>query len=124
MTSFVESRQRAIALIEKLSQDKLGTVIQMLELLAEPGEEIQAADREKLLLSIIQQELPKDEQVRLKDLRHRCEWEELSQAEQKELVGYEDKKEQLRTARVAALIELANLKNTDIVTLRNKDRIT
>lgn len=125
MSSLTESRQKAINLIEKLSQEKLPAVIQLLELLAEttkPPDE--TTNEEARLLAIIRQHLPRLEQAKLKDLRQRCERETLTEADSQELLHYEDKQEQLRVTRLSALMELAKLRNIDLLTLNREIQST
>ncbi|MBE9061947.1 hypothetical protein [cf. Phormidesmis sp. LEGE 11477] len=120
MSPLVESRQRAILLIEQLSQEKLPAVIQLLELLAEPVQKSSTSDEENRLLAIIQRRLPEEQQLRLNDLRHRCEWSQLTESEHAELIKFEDRVEELRVNRLASLIELAKLKDVDLMTLNQE----
>ena len=113
-------RQRAIALIGQLPQDKLMAVFQLLEFLAEPPQEGTVSAQEAQLLEVIENHLPEDEQVRLDTLRDRCEWDELSEAEHQELIGYEDLLEQQRVERLEALIELAKIRNIDLMRLNQQ----
>ncbi len=108
MSSPVDSRQKAIALIEQLSQDKLPAVVQLLELLAATADQSTVSEEENKLLSIIQQRMPEERQERLDDLRDRCEWSELTEAEHQELIRYEDQQEQYRVERLGALIAISN----------------
>lgn len=116
MTSFTDIRAQAIALIDQLSTEKLTAVLQLLELLAEPSQQTIPA-QEATLLQIIQHRLPVEEQKRLEALRDRCEWGELTEAEQQELIDYEDLLEQHRVERFKALIQLAKLRNINLTTL-------
>lgn len=50
----------------------------------------------------------------------RCEWGELTEAEHQELIRYEDLLEQHRVERLEALMELAKLRNLDLVTLNQQ----
>lgn len=120
MSSPVDSRQKAIALIEQLSQDKLPAVVQLLELLAAPADQSTVSEEENKLLRIIQQQLPEKMQERLDDLRDRCEWSELTEAEHQELIRYEDQQEQYRVDRLGALIALANIRDIDIISLNRE----
>lgn len=120
MSSPVDSRQKAIALIEQLSQDKLPAVVQLLELLAAPADQSTVSEEENKLLRIIQQQLPEEMQERLDDLRDRCEWSELAEAEHQELIRYEDQQEQYRVERLGALIALANIRDIDIISLNRE----
>jgi hypothetical protein len=120
MLSTTDIRQKAIALIGQLPQDTLMAVVQLLELLAEPSKSGAFDGKEAQLLAIVQQDLPKDEQIRLHELRDRCEWGELSQSEHQELIGYEDRLEQQRIERLEALMALAKVKNIDLMNLNQQ----
>ncbi len=113
-------RQKAIALIDQLPQDKLMAVVQLLEFLAEPPQQSTVSAQEAQLLEVIENHLPEDEQTRLDTLRDRCEWDELSEAEHQELIGYEDLLEQQRVERLEALIELAKIRNIDLMRLNQQ----
>lgn len=113
-------RQRAISLLEHLPQNKLEAVVQLLEVLSEPASQPINNPEEGRLLETIQQRLPESEQVRLNELRDRCEWDELSAVEHQELIRYEDLIEQQRLERLQALIELAKLRNLDLLNLNQR----
>ncbi len=113
-------RQKAIALIDQLPQDKLMAVVQLLEFLAEPPQQSTVSTQEARLLEAIENHLPEDEQARLDTLRDRCEWDELTEAEHQELIGYEDLLEQQRVERLEALIELAKIRNIDLMRLNQQ----
>ncbi|MEG5140919.1 MULTISPECIES: hypothetical protein [unclassified Microcoleus] len=119
MTSFPTIRAQAIALIDRLPTERLTAVVQLLEFLAEPSEQT-IASQEASLLQIIQHCLPVEEQKQLESLRERGEWGELTEAEQQELIGYEDLLEQQRVERLKALIQLAKLRNIDLTILNNE----
>jgi len=113
-------RQRAISLIEQLPQNKLEAVVQLLEVLTEPTS-LSAVDAEEArLLEIIQRPLPQADPLWLNELRDRSEWGNLSQAEHQELIHYEDRLEQHRVERLEALIELAQLRGLDLLTLNQQ----
>lgn len=116
----VDIRQRAIFLIEHLPQNKLAAVVQLLEILTEPTSQGATDAEEASLLEIIQRRLPETEQARLNELRDCCEWGNLSEAEHQELIRYEDRLEQHRVERLEALIELAKLRNLDLLTLNQQ----
>jgi len=116
----IDIRQQAIALLDQLPQYKLAVVVQLLEVLAEPTPQPSANPEEAQLLAVIQQHLPEPEQARLDDLRDRCEWGELSDAEHQELIRYEDLLEQHRVERLEALMNLAKLRNLDLLSLNRQ----
>ena len=120
MPPAADIRQKAIALIGQLPQDKLMAVVQLLEFLAEPPQQSIVSAKEAQLLEVIENHLPEDEQARLDTLRDRCEWSELSEAEHQELIGYEDLLEQQRVERLEALIELAKIRNIDLMCLNQQ----
>jgi len=107
MIPTAELRQKAIALIGQLSEEKLSAVVQLLECLAETPRQNPISPEEIQLLAVIRDRLPEDESVRLNTLRDRCEFGELSEAEHRELIRYEDLLEQQRVKRLEALMELA-----------------
>jgi hypothetical protein len=116
----LDIRQRAIALLDQLPQNKLAAVVQLLEVLAEPALQTPASSEEAPLLAVIQWQLPAPEQNRLDDLRDRCEWGELTDTEHQELLHYEDRLEQHRVERLEALITLAKLRNLDLISLNQQ----
>ena len=120
MPPATDIRQKAIALIGQLPQDKLIAVVQLLEFLAEPPQQSTVSAQEAQLLEAIENHLPEDEQARLDTLRDRCEWGELTEAEHQELIGYEDLLEQQRVERLEALIELAKIRNIDLMRLNQQ----
>jgi hypothetical protein len=95
-------------------------VVQLLEFLAEPPQQSTVSAQVAQLLEAIGNYLPEDEQVRLDTLRDRCEWGELTEAEHQELIGYEDLLEQQRVERLQALIELAKIRNIDLMRLNEQ----
>jgi hypothetical protein len=119
MTTLPEIQQRAIALIQQLPTEKLTAITQLLEILAETYPSSTNAE-ELTLLDTIQRQLPLAQHDRLVELRDRCEWGELTEAEHQELIGYEDWLEQRNVDRLEALIKLANLRNVDLVSLNRQ----
>jgi len=117
--SSADIHQKAIALINQLPPDRLTAVVQLLEFLAQP---VQTATNpeETALLKVNQWHLPGNEQMRLQELRDRCEWEQLTESEHAELLCYEDLLEQRRVDRLKALIDLAKLRNIDLMTLNRQ----
>lgn len=122
MTTPIEIRQRAIALIEHLPTERLAAVVQLLEFLSEPSQQVISSSQEDTLLQTVQHHFSADDQRRLEELRDRCEWAELTEDEHQELIRYEDLLEQQNAERLAALIELAKLRNADLVTLNRQLR--
>ncbi len=120
MASATDIRRRAIALIEQLSPERLTAVVQLLEFLSEPSQQAVSNPEEIALMEVIQRRLLPDEQKRLEVLRERCEWGELTNSEQEELIQYEDRLEQWRVERLEALMALADLKNIDLLTLNRQ----
>jgi hypothetical protein len=111
---------KLIALIEQLSPEKLTAVVQLLEFLSEPSQQTASNFEEVAQVEVIQRRLPPDKQKRLEELREQCEWGELTNLEQEELIQYEDQLEQLRVERLEALMALANLRNIDLLTLNSQ----
>jgi hypothetical protein len=119
MTPSADIRQKAIALLNQLSSDRLVAVVQLLEFLAQPSQAEGNAE-EVALLQVIGRQLTQDEQVRLEELRDRCEWGKLTHDEHEELIRYEDILEAQRVEHLRALIELAKLRNIDLITLNRQ----
>ena len=124
MSPSTDIRKKAIILVEQLPQRKLPAVVQLLELLAEPSGENIVNEEESKLIDTIQQQLPKDEQLRLNDLRDRRERDELNEAEYQQLISYEDRLEAYWAERLAALINLAKLRDIDLVSLNRQLQAT
>ncbi len=120
MTPATDIRRRAIELIEQLAPDRLTAVVQLLEFLSESSRQPASSSEESGLIDVIQRRLSANDQQRLDDLRDRCEWVELTDAEHEELIQYEDRLEQWRVERLQALIELAKLRNIDLLTLNRQ----
>lgn len=119
MTASTDIRAQAISLIERLPTESLTAVVQLLEFLAESSQQT-IPSQEATLVQIIQHCLPIAEQKRLEELRDRCEWSELTEAEQQELISYEDLLEQQSVERLEALIKLAKLRNINLTTLNHQ----
>lgn len=121
--SSTDIRQRAMALLDQLPHTKLAAVVQLLEVLAEPisqSSESRSHLEEAQWLAVIERPLTDFDQARLEDLRERCEWCELSEAEHQELIQYEDRLEQDRAERLEALMNLAKLRNLDLSSLNRQ----
>lgn len=120
MTRATDIRRRAIELIEQLSEERLTAVVQLLEFLSEPSKFAASNPIELALVEVIQRRLAPNEQKRLEELRKRGEWGELTDMEHEELIQYEDQLEQWRIERLEALMELARLRNMDLLTLNRE----
>lgn len=120
MTPATDIRRRAIELIEQLSEERLTAVVQLLEFLSEPSKFAASNPIELALVEVIQRRLTPNEQKRLEELRKRGEWGELTDMEHEELITYEDQLEQWRVERLEALMELARLRNMDLLTLNRQ----
>jgi hypothetical protein len=120
MTPATDIRRRAIELIEQLSEERLTAVVQLLEFLSEPSKFAASNPIELALVEVIQRRLSPNEQKRLEELRKRGEWGELTDMEHEELIQYEDQLEQWRVERLEALMELARLRNMDVLTLNRQ----
>ncbi|MEJ6486245.1 hypothetical protein N0Y54_34145 [Nostoc punctiforme UO1] len=120
MTRATDIRRRAIELIEQLSEERLTAVVQLLEFLSEPSKFAASNPIELALIEVIQRRLAPNEQKRLEELRKRGEWGELTDMEHEELITYEDQLEQWRVERLEALMELARLRNMDLLTLNRQ----
>ncbi|QLE45517.1 hypothetical protein FD723_35060 (plasmid) [Nostoc sp. C052] len=120
MTPATDIRRRAIELIEQLSEERLTAVVQLLEFLSEPSKFAASNPIELALVEVIQRRLAPNEQKQLEELRKRGEWGELTDMEHEELITYEDQLEQWRVERLEALMELARLRNIDLLTLNRQ----
>ncbi|MEH1864600.1 MAG: hypothetical protein V7K69_06225 [Nostoc sp.] len=120
MTPATDIRRRAIELIEQLSEERLTAVVQLLEFLSEPSKFAVSNPIELALVEVIQRRLAPNEQKRLEELRKRGEWGELTDMEHEELITYEDQLEHWRVERLEALMELARLRNMDLLTLNRQ----
>ncbi|MBC6423201.1 MAG: hypothetical protein GDA43_20645 [Hormoscilla sp. SP5CHS1] len=120
MLSTTDMRSYAISLIVQLSQERLIAVVQLLECLVEPPQQYTMSAEETQLLEAIGHHLPEDERVRLNILRDRCEFGELSETEHQELIRYEDLLEEQRVKRLEALIQLAKIRNIDLMQLNQQ----
>ncbi|MBD2513076.1 hypothetical protein H6G91_38945 [Nostoc muscorum FACHB-395] len=120
MTPATDIRRRAIELIEQLSEERLTAVVQLLEFLSEPSKFAASNPIELALVEVIQRRLAPNEQKRLEELRKRGEWGELTDMEHEELITYEDQLEHWRVERLEALMELARLRNMDLLTLNRQ----
>ncbi|MBN3993567.1 MAG: hypothetical protein HWQ36_24525 [Nostoc sp. NMS2] len=120
MTPATDIRRRAIELIEQLSEERLTAVVQLLEFLSEPSKFAASNPIELALVEVIQRRLAPNEQKQLEELRKRGEWGELTDMEHEELIQYEDQLEQWRVERLEALMELARLRNMDLLTLNRQ----
>lgn len=120
MTPRTDIRRRAIELIEQLSEERLTAVVQLLEFLSEPSKFAASNPIELALVEVIQRRLAPNEQKRLEELRKRGEWGELTDMEHEELITYEDQLEHWRVERLEALMELARLRNMDLLTLNRQ----
>jgi hypothetical protein len=120
MDSSTDIRSHAHALLDRLTPDRLTAVVQLLEFLAQPTQVVATSTEEAALLQVIGRRLPDNELHRVSELRDRCEWGKLSQAEYQELIDYEEKLEHQRLKRLEALMKLAELKNIDLLTLNRQ----
>lgn len=118
-----EIRQKAMDLVEKLPQERLVEAVELLESLFKndraTGEET-PPPAEIELLKIVRRRLPPEEAARLEELDDRNEWGELSEAEYNELLTRIERVEHQNVQRVAALMELAKIRNVDLVTLMSE----
>lgn len=124
MTAPTPIRQKAIALLEKLPDDRLVQALEFLEKLSyqssQPSEVAADSLQEEALLQIIQRRLPPGAQARLNHLRQRNEAGIITDTEHQELLTYVDQIEQQDVERAAALIQLAQLRQVDLNTLINE----
>jgi hypothetical protein len=112
----IPDRQRAIALLETLEEDKLPRAIAALQALAHPALQ-EKQPQEADLIHIIHQRLPQQQQQRFNELRQRLEAETLTEAERTELLAFTAQVEQQDADRAAALFQLAQLRQVDLTVI-------
>jgi hypothetical protein len=109
-------RQQAIALLEKLEEDRLPDAIAALEALNQPVLQISSAE-EADLIRLINERPPLAKTQRLEWLRQKLEAETLTEAEREELVGMAEAIEIQDAERARAMFELAKLRGVDLAVI-------
>ncbi len=117
MAPSVNIREKAIALIQDLPQERLVDVVQFLENLSASPE---LAGEAKLIRVITQNPLTEVQQERLVELRDRGEQSPLNEPEHQERLSLEDQMEAWTVQRLEAMIKLAELRNTDLQTINQQ----
>ena len=121
MTTPTEIRQRAIELVEELPKEMLFEAVELLESLRAKADRVKEPllqnPEESALLEIIQRRLSPQDRVRLDYLRDRAETGQITETEHSELLAYVEQIENKDVERLAALIELAKIKEFDLNTL-------
>jgi hypothetical protein len=110
-------RQRLQTLVETLPDESL---LQAESLLVQLNPSIGLVDQsgqEAPLLAIIHRRLPPQEQVRLNVLRQQLADETITETEHQELLAFIDPIEQMDADRVAAMIQLAQLRKVALNTI-------
>jgi hypothetical protein len=119
MTASTDIRQRAISLLETLSNDKLTQAVELLESLSQSPQ----ADptvipiEEMLLLQTINCRLSATERQRLDYLRLQLEAETITEPERQELLELSDRLEQQDAERAEAFFQLAQLRQVNFAEL-------
>ncbi len=106
-------RQHAIALLEKLEDDRLPEAIAALAALNQPVNRAVSAE-EADLIRLINDRLPLAQRQRLELLRGRLEAETLTDEERGELLTLAEAIEIQDAARARAMFELATLRGVDL----------
>jgi hypothetical protein len=110
------NRQQAIALLEKLEEDRLPDAIAALEALNQPI--VQAGSSEEVdLIRLINYRLPIVQRQRLQVLRDRLEAEVLTEDERGELLELAEAVEIQDAERARAMFELATLRGVDLMVI-------
>jgi hypothetical protein len=110
------NRQQAIALLEKLEDDRLPDAIAALAALNQPA--IRAGSTtEADLMRLINDRLPLAQRQRLELLRSRLEAETLTEEERGELLEVAEAIELQDAARARAMFELATLRGVDLTVI-------
>jgi hypothetical protein len=109
-------RQQAIALLEKLEDDRLPDAIAALAALNQPVSRVERAE-EADLIRLINDRLPLAQRQRLELLRGRLEAETLTEEERVELLEIAEAIEMQDAARARAMFELATLRGVDLTVI-------
>jgi hypothetical protein len=112
MTS-ASNRQQAIALLEKLEEDRLPDAIAALKALNQPIVRAESSE-EVNLIRLINYRLPIVQRQRLQVLRDRLEAEVLTEEERGELLELAEAVEMQDAERARAMFELATLRGVDL----------
>jgi hypothetical protein len=107
------NRQQAIALLNRLEDDRLPDAIAALEALSQPAGEMNRPE-EAELIRVINDRGPLGQRQRLEQLRERLEAEILTADEREELVILAEAIEVEDAARARAMFELATLRGVDL----------
>jgi hypothetical protein len=113
MTS-LSNRQQALALLERLEDDRLPDAIAALEALNQPILPVTSPE-EADLIAVINHRLPIAQQQRLQVLRLRLEAESLTEEERDELLELAEAIEIKDAERARAMFELATLRGVDLM---------
>jgi hypothetical protein len=110
------NRQQAIALLEKLQDDRLPDAIAALEALNQPVNRTASAE-EVNLIRLINLRPPIVQRQRLEVLRDRLEAETLTEDEREELLAMTEVVEMQDAERARAMFELATLRGVDLTVI-------
>ncbi len=116
------NRQQAIALLEKLEDDRLPDAIAALAALNQPVSRAVSAE-EADLICLINDRLPLVQRQRLELLRGRLEAETLTDEERGELLTLAEAIEIQDAARAQAMFELAQLRGVDLTVIVQEFRV-
>jgi hypothetical protein len=119
ITASTDIRQRAISLLETLSNDKLPQAVEFLESLSQsPQADPTVIPIEEMpLLQTINRRLSPTERQRLDYLRLQLETEMITELERQELLKLSDRLEQQDAERAEALFQLAQLRRVNFAEL-------
>jgi hypothetical protein len=108
------NRQQALALLERLEEDRLPDAIAALEALNQPMVPV-VRPEEADLIGVINHRLPIVQRQRLQALRLRLEAETLTEQERDELLELAEAIEIQDAERAKAMFELATLRGVDLM---------
>jgi hypothetical protein len=108
------NRQQALALLERLEEDRLPDAIAALEALNQPMVPV-VRPEEADLIGVINHRLPIAQRQRLQILRLRLEAETLTEQERDELLELAEAIEIQDAERAKAMFELATLRGVDLM---------
>ena len=116
------NRQQAIALLEKLKDDRLPDAIAALEALNQPVVSFSRTE-EARLIRLINDRLPLAQRQRLGWLRDRLEAEVLTEEERGELLDLAEAVEMQDAERARAMFDLATLRGVDLGVIVQEFRV-
>ena len=116
MAISIVDRQKVMRLVEQLPDESLGEVVDLLNNLLRQTRQSQlliSSKPEELLLQVIGRRLLPDDQARLDYLREKNESGDITEVEHQELLDFVSRVENEDAERVAAILQLAQIRKVD-----------